>query len=136
MFSTKTPGVLAVGIKRSSNLPSQRFLLLTENGGAIFAARCSSGCIFENLSFIAEEALCQSHLPPEMVPLTGVGLQHLGRIIPAQPVPAKAGGRESTVRTKGRFVSPEWNAYPVYGAAVEAVAGKLSTAGGQYGSEP
>ena len=57
MFSTKTPGVLGVGIKGINNSTSQRFLLLKVNAGTILAVCRSSGCIFENLSFIAEEAL-------------------------------------------------------------------------------
>jgi hypothetical protein len=35
-----------------------------------------------------------------------------------------------------RFVSPRWNAYPVNGAAGEAVARRPSIAGGQHGFEP
>jgi hypothetical protein len=37
---------------------------------------------------------------------------------------------------EGRFVSPKWNAYPVSGAAGEAVARELSMSGGQHGFEP
>jgi|GEM_PF-3931352 len=58
MFSTTTSGVLGAGIKGINKLMSQRFLLLKVNAGALLAARCSSGCIFENLSFIAEGPSC------------------------------------------------------------------------------
>jgi len=47
---------LGVGIRGISSLTSQRFLLLKVIDGAHLAARCSSGWIFENLSFIADEA--------------------------------------------------------------------------------